>query len=68
MANRGFTIHRETLCQTLGLPAIRYAGFLSIVMRLFNVDNVPILTRDDDGEMVRLNVDLLCRQFQITRP
>lgn len=68
MANRGFTIHRDTLCQTLGLPAIRYAGFLSIVMRLFNVDNVPILTRDDDGEMVRLNVDLLCRQFQITRP
>lgn len=68
MANRGFTIHRETLCQTLGLPAIRYPGFLSIVMRLFNVDNVPILTRDDDGEMVRLNVDLLCRQFQITRP
>ena len=68
MANRGFTIHRETLCQTLGLPAIRYAGFLSIVMRLFNVDNVPILTRDDDGEMVRLNVDLLCRQFKITRP
>ena len=50
------------------LPVIRYAGFLSIAMRLLNVDNVPVLTRDDAGDMVRLNVDLLCRQFGISKP
>lgn len=67
LANQGYAIHRETLCHALELPVIRYAGFLSVVMRLLNVDNVPILTRDDDGEMVRLNVDLLCRQFRISK-
>ncbi len=67
MANQGFVIHRETVCHALGLPTIRYAGFLSMVMRLINIDNVPILTRDDAGDMIRLNVDLLCRQFAIDR-
>lgn len=68
IASQGFVIHRETLCQAMELPVIRYAGFLSIAMRLLNVDNVPVLTRDDAGDMVRLNVDLLCRQFGISKP
>lgn len=67
LASQGFVIHRESLCHALELPVIRYAGFLSVVMRLLNIDNVPILSRDDDGEMVRLNVDLLCRQFCIVK-
>ena len=67
IANQGFAIHRETVCHTLGLPTIRYAGFLSMVMRLINIDNVPILTRDDAGDMIRLNADLLCHQFGISR-
>ena len=67
IANQGFAIHRESVCHALELPTIRYAGFLSMVMRLINVDNVPILTRDDAGDMIRLNIDLLCRQFGIDR-
>ena len=67
LASHGFVVHRETVCQNLGLPTIRYPGFLSMMMRLVNVDNVPILTRDESGDMIRINVDLLCRQFGLTR-
>ena len=67
MVHEGLAIHRETLCQALDLPAIRYAGFLSVIMRLINIDNVPILARDEAGDMIRLNLDLMCRQFDIKR-
>ncbi len=67
LASHGFVVHRETVCQNLGLPTIRYPGFLSMMMRLVNVDNVPILTRDESGDMSRIHVDLLCRQFGLTR-
>jgi hypothetical protein len=67
LAHHGYAVHRETLCNALNLPVIRYAGFISMMMRLLNLDSVAILTRDDSGEMIRINMDLLCRQFGVSR-
>ena len=63
-AHRG-AIHRAVLCDSLGLPVIRFAGVISKMMQLLNVDNVPVLSYDDRDHLLRLNVELLCRQFQI---
>lgn len=68
MASGGFALHRKSLCEALGLPVIRYAGFVSLLMRLLNVDSVPVVTRDQSGEMIRLNPDLLCHQFSLSKP
>jgi hypothetical protein len=65
LADQKFLLHRDTLCQAMNLPPLRFPGFVSVFMRLLNVDSVPVLTQDPSGDTVRLNLELLCRQFGI---
>jgi len=67
VAEHGYVVQRETVCHALSLPVIRYSGFVSMIMRLLNLDNVPIVTRDESGDTIRTNFELLCRQFGIAR-
>ncbi len=67
VAEHGYVVQRETVCHALSLPVIRYSGFVSMIMKLLNLDNVPIVTRDESGDTIRTNFELLCRQFGIAR-
>jgi|GEM_PF-1806605 len=67
VAEHGYVVQRETVCHALSLPVIRYSGFVSMIMRLLNLDNVPIVTRDESGDTIRTNFELLCRQFGVAR-
>ena len=67
LAREGSFASRETVCSSLVLPPIRYEGFIAVAMRIMNVDNVPILTKTEGGDGVRLNISLLHHQFEIPK-
>ena len=67
LVREGAFASRETVCSSLVLPPIRYEGFIAVVMRIMNVDNVPILTKTEGGDGVRLNISLLHHQFEIPK-
>ena len=67
LVREGSFASRETVCSSLALLPIRYEGFIAVVMRIMNIDNVPILTKTEAGDGVRLNVSLLHHQFGIPK-
>ena len=67
LVREGSFASRETVCSSLALLPIRYEGFIAVVMRIMNIDNVPILTKTEAGEGVRLNISLLHHQFGIPK-
>ena len=67
LVREGSFASRETVCSSLALLPIRYEGFIAVVMRIVNIDNVPILTKTEAGDGVRLNVSLLHHQFGIPK-
>jgi hypothetical protein len=67
LAKNGFFASRDTICSSLALMPIRFDGFIAVVMRILNVDNVPILFKTEAGDGVRLNISLLHHQFGIPK-
>jgi hypothetical protein len=67
LAKDGFFASRDTICSSLALMPIRFDGFIAVVMRILNVDNVPILIKTEAGDGVRLNISLLHHQFGIPK-
>ncbi len=67
LVKEGSFASRESVCSSLALLPIRYEGFIAVVMRIVNIDNVPILTKTEAGDGVRLNVSLLHHQFGIPK-
>jgi hypothetical protein len=55
----------STVAQRAGKPAARAAGFAVTLQRLFNYDQVEVLTLTDGNRMLRLNTELLRRQFDL---
>ncbi|WP_431882384.1 BREX-2 system phosphatase PglZ [Micromonospora gifhornensis] len=51
------------LAQRAGELPARAGGFVTILQRIFNVDNYPVLSQVDDGRTVRLELALLRTQF-----
>jgi hypothetical protein len=53
------------VAQRAGKPATRAAGFAVTLQRLFNYDQVEVLEITDGNRMLRLNAELLRRQFDL---
>lgn len=64
LAPRG-RVPRAALARQLGQPLFRLNGLLSSVRRLVNIDQSPILTVDDAGDWVELDLKQLAAQFEI---
>ena len=62
LAARNGVLMKPALAQRLDLPQFRIDGFLSSFERVLNVDGYPVVSVDD-SETVRLDIDLLKKQF-----
>lgn len=65
MEERRWICQRDTLSNRLRLEK-RTPGFLAQVRRLLNVDGYPVLEVDDHAETVKVDRDLLMRQFGLS--
>lgn len=65
LSERGGKLSRAALAQRLALPEIRLGGMLSVVRRMLNVDQAPVLVVDEAAGTVELNIALLQQQFRI---
>lgn len=55
----------ESAAAALGVATVRLPGALSMVQRLLNVEQYPVLSRDPDGSTVVLDETLLRDQFEL---
>jgi hypothetical protein len=62
LAARNGVLMKPALAQRVDLPQFRIDGFLSNFERVLNVDGYPVVSVDD-SETVRLDIDLLKKQF-----
>lgn len=54
------------LTQALGIPKLRIYGFLAGAQKLLNVDGYAVLSIDRTSETVKLNIESLKTQFEIS--
>ena len=66
LTKSGGQLPPKVIAESLNLPQIRLAGFLAGAQKLLNVDGYPVLTVDRDSRLVKLNGDLLKKQFDLT--
>lgn len=57
--------HRDTLAAAAGVAATAFAGLLSALRRVLNVEGYPVVELDADGVTVVLDVPLLREQFKL---
>lgn len=60
---RGGKMTTTALARAVDRPPHRLAGLLAVAQRVLNIDGYAVLSRDDASDTVKLNVDLLRRQF-----
>lgn len=60
---RGGALTRQALGHKLSLPRVRLGGFVAALRRLLNVDGYEVLSVDEASDTLRLNRNLLSRQF-----
>ncbi|WP_261574304.1 BREX-2 system phosphatase PglZ [Frankia gtarii] len=60
------TLATSVVAERAGERPARAGGFAVTLQRLFNIDNYPVLEPIDDGHTLRLNIDLLRAQFELT--
>jgi PglZ domain len=63
--DRGGVILKNALSQRVQVPGLRMNGVLAVLRRILNIDGYPVLTVDEDGETIRLNRQLLLKQFEL---
>jgi hypothetical protein len=63
--DRGGVILKNVLSERVQIPGLRMNGVLAVLRRILNVDGYPVLMVDEDGETIRLNRQLLMRQFEL---
>ena len=63
---RGGKLSRAALAQRMAMPEVSLRGMLSVVRRMLNVDQSPVLVVDEAAGMVELNHALLIQQFGVT--
>lgn len=64
---RGGKLSRTALANRLALAEVRMGGLLSAVRRILNVDQAAVLTVDEAGSSVELNITLLQQQFKLPK-
>jgi hypothetical protein len=62
----GGQLPQIALATALKLPPMRISGFLAGVQKLLNVDGYPVLSVDRNTQMVKLDRELLKKQFELT--
>lgn len=62
LVSRNGVLMKPALAQRVNLPQFRIDGFLSNLQRVLNVDGYPVVSVDE-SDTVRLDVDLLKKQF-----
>ena len=62
--SRGGAVAAAAMATEVGKPVTRIAGFIANIQRLLNVDGYSVLEMDS-SETVRLNREILNRQFDI---
>ena len=67
LAERGGKLSRTALANRLALAEVRMGGLLSAVRRMLNVDQAAVLTVDEAGGSVDLNITLLQQQFKLPK-
>lgn len=65
LLGRGGTIHEKALARALGKTVFSISGFVAVMQRLFNVEGYAVVEHDRASATIRLNTDLLKRQFGI---
>ncbi|MBN4054936.1 BREX-2 system phosphatase PglZ [Acidimicrobium ferrooxidans] len=66
IAAHGATATAAALSRALAVPPLRLRGLLAVMQRLLNVEGFAVLTVDEAEDRIRLDVDLLCHQFELT--
>lgn len=66
LRERQGTMLKSVLAQCSGEPEIRLPGLLAMLRRILNVEGYPVLGVDDASSTVRLNLDLLRTQFDLS--
>lgn len=61
----GGVVPKRAIATTLSMAELRLPGFLSAIQRMLNLDGYPVVAIDDTAQEVRLDRDLLRRQFQL---
>lgn len=67
LVERGGKLSRTALANRLALAEVRMGGLLSAVRRMLNVDQAAVLTVDEAGGSVDLNIPLLEQQFKLPK-
>ncbi|MDL1950537.1 BREX-2 system phosphatase PglZ, partial [Acidobacteria bacterium ACD] len=62
---RGGTMTRTALARELNVPELRVDGLTAALRRVLNVEGYPVLSADESGSAVVLNLDLLVTQFEL---
>lgn len=65
---RGGVATPRAIAAACGLPEGRVRGFIAMLSRVLNVDGYGVLTVDESGHDVRLDLDLLRAQFELSEP
>jgi hypothetical protein len=65
LAARSGVMTSPALARALNLAPFRLGGLVTSLGRLLNVDGFRVIVRDADADEVRLDVDLLRRQFDL---
>jgi len=63
--NRGGTMTTQALAAAINVPEYRLPGLLAGLQRLLNIEAYAIIERDPVASTVKLNVDLLKKQFEL---
>ncbi|WP_232425151.1 BREX-2 system phosphatase PglZ [Pseudofrankia inefficax] len=66
LLNANGTLATSVVAERAGELPRRAGGFAVNLRRLFNIDNYPVLEELDDGYTLRLNLDLLRAQFELS--
>jgi hypothetical protein len=68
LEERGGAMLVEVLAGKIGMPVFRMGGFLSGLQRVLNLEGYQVLSVDKASDTVRLNLDLLKTQFDLSKP
>ncbi len=66
LKERQGTLLKSVLAQASGEPEIRLPGLLAMMRRILNVEGYQILSVEEASGTVRLNLDYLKTQFEVT--
>jgi hypothetical protein len=61
----GGRVSKRAVATTLGMPEVRLPGLLSTLQRMLNLDGYAVVAVDDTAQEVRLDRELLVRQFEL---